>query len=197
MFQLNVSAAASKLSQAAELRHQAVLTCGTFGKFDTTDLAAALLALALVEPADDGLLGEPGADSVIVLTGRIDQVRARQMIERFGLTPEKVQIALDGRSAADVDAYASALMAVSCALMCSSWDWMSASMASRSRQRPSTRKVVLAGFPLWPSACGSQMRPTTVAGIAQIASVAPSEPPSVRVTIRSRQATSCRICRPC
>lgn len=34
------------------------------------------------------------------------------MLERFGLTPEKVQVALAGRSASDVDAYASALMAV-------------------------------------------------------------------------------------
>ncbi len=33
-------------------------------------------------------------------------------LERFGLTPEKVQIALAGRPAADIDAYASALMAV-------------------------------------------------------------------------------------
>ena len=33
-------------------------------------------------------------------------------LERFGLTPEKLQIALAGRPAADVDAYATALMAV-------------------------------------------------------------------------------------
>ena len=33
-------------------------------------------------------------------------------LERFGLTPEKVQVALAGRAAADVDAYATALMAV-------------------------------------------------------------------------------------
>ncbi len=110
-FEWNVSAAASKLSQAAELRHQAVLTCGTFGKFDTTDLAAALLALALVEPADDGLLGEPGADSVIVLTGRIDQVRARQLIERFGLTPTQVIVAPDSRGSA-VDELRAARMTV-------------------------------------------------------------------------------------
>ncbi|MFC3442220.1 agmatinase family protein [Sphingobium rhizovicinum] len=33
-------------------------------------------------------------------------------LERFGLTPEKVKVALTGRSAADVDAYAAGLMAV-------------------------------------------------------------------------------------
>lgn len=78
----------------------------------TTLLArSAALALVLAMPGGGALAQD--ADPLATLSpDKKAFLSDPAMLERFGLTPEKLKVALAGRSAADVDAYATGLMAV-------------------------------------------------------------------------------------